>query len=375
MSEESLSNRSRMVFGLVGAGVIAAAATFVVVGTQPSTAGSTYYTATFGRAGQGLDPGKSDVKIRGITVGSVDSVKLDGAGKVTVKLRVDKGVKVSDTASAAIEPVSVFGPKDLSLDQGAHELGGPFLRDGGTITQTKDPQELSDTAWPTYNLTKAINPDEVAAIVHTFGAGLSGQGPALRRVVDNGGKVIDATHADRAIIQGLITNLSDLSGTLGSRGDTWIGFTRDFNDLSPAINGRPDKVSQLLDQSGILADKVGTFTDQHGANVASIIDSGGDVAHALSARRSDIPILIDGLNGFFGLLSRIIRVPGPQGSQLAQVKVPLSLDLCQLFIDICPTPPKKTAFDMALPGQGKAGTQNGAQNGAQNPAKGRGTKP
>ncbi|KAB2346103.1 MlaD family protein [Actinomadura rudentiformis] len=345
MSEEALSNTSRLVFGLVGAGVIAAGAVFVAVGSQPDTGGSTRYTATFGRAGQGLDPGKSDVKIRGITVGTVESVQLDQTGKVAVRLRVDKGVKIADTASARIEPVSVFGPKDLALDLGAHEVNGPYLRDGGTIAQTKDPQELSDTAWPAYRLTKAINPQEVATIVRTFGAGLSGQGPALRRTIDNGGEVIDAAHANRAVIQGLINDIGLLGGTLGDKGGTWTTFTRDFNQLAPALNGRPDKVSQLLDQSGELADRVGTFADQHGGNLGSFIDGASDAARVMARERRNVPVLLDSLNGFFGLLGQIIRVPGPEGSLLAQARTSLPLDLCGIFVDVCPQRPAKTAFD------------------------------
>ncbi|MFG2003748.1 MlaD family protein [Spirillospora sp. NPDC048911] len=362
MSEEALSSTSRLAFGLVGAGVIAAAATFVIVGSQAGTGGSTYYTATFGRAGQGLDPGKSDVKVRGITVGTVQSVQLDKTGKVAVRLRVDKGVKIADTASARIEPVSVFGPKDVALDLGAHEIGGPYLRDGGTVAKTTDPQELSDTAWPAYRLTKAINPDEVAAIVHTFGAGLSGQGPALRRTIDNGGKVIDAAHANRTVIQSLINDVGLLGGTLGGKGGTWTAFTRDFNQLSPALNGRPDKVAQLLDEAGELADRVGTFADQHGGNFSTFIDGASDAARVMARERRNLPVLLDSLNGFFGLLGQIIRVPGPEGSLLAQARTSLPLDLCGIFVDICPQKSAKTAFDQktnpnAGTGKPKAGAR------------------
>ncbi|MEU5877747.1 MlaD family protein [Spirillospora sp. NPDC047279] len=366
MSEEPLSNRSRTAFGLVGAGVIAAAAVFVVLGSQQGTAGSTYYSATFGRAGQGLDPGKSDVKIRGITVGTVETVKLDKAGKVSVRMRVDKGIRVADTSSARIEPVSVFGPKDLVLELGAHELTGPYLSNGGTVAQTTDPQELSDTAWPAYRLTKAINPDEVAAIVHTFGAGLSGQGPALRRTIDNGGKVIDAAHANRAVIQSLINDIGLLGGTVGGKGGTIVRFTGDFNDLAPALNGNPDKVSQLLDEGGELADRVGTFTAQHGNNLSSVIDGGGDVISVMARQRRNIPLLIDSVNGFFALLSQVIRVPGPEGSLLAQARAPLPLDLCGIFVDVCPQEPKQTAFQIKTDPDADPRAGNTPRNGTTN---------
>ncbi|TDD76709.1 MCE family protein [Actinomadura darangshiensis] len=353
MSDETLSSRSRTIFGLVGAGVIAAAAAFVAIGSTPSHAGSTYYDATFGRAGQGLDPGKSEVKIRGIAVGAVDDLKLDDNGRVTVRLRVDKGVKIADSAVATVEPVSVFGPKDLALDLGAHELTGPYLEDGGRIAKTNDPQELSDTAWPAYRLTKAINPDDVATLLHTFGAGLSGQGEALRRTVDNGAIVVDATYKNRAAIQSLLADINGLSGTFASRGDTITGFAGDFNRLSQTINERPDKVTQLLDESSRLGQTLGSNLQQHGRNLGGLIDTGGGLADALNDQIRNVPVLLDSLNGFFALLSQIIRIPGPEGTLIAQARDDLPLDICQIFVDACSKTPSKTAFQMQLPGTGK----------------------
>ncbi|MBW8486673.1 MlaD family protein [Actinomadura parmotrematis] len=351
MSDETLSSRSRTMFGLFGAGVIAAAAAAVAISSTPSHAGSTYLNASFSRAGQGLDPGKSDVKIRGITVGTVDKIELQRDGRVDVVLRVDKGVKVARTASATVEPVSVFGPKDVALDLGAGELTGPYLPDRGTIARTKDPEDLSGTAWPTYRLTKAINPDELSAIVRTFGAGLSGEGPALRRVVDNGATVIDATHADRAELARIIANIEGLSGTLGDRGGTLGQTVRDFNGLAPVIYDRPDKVSQLLTQGGRLADTVGTQLQAHGDNLGSIIDGGGKAVHVVATRSDRLPQLVDGLNGFFNLLADIIRTPGPQGTMIAQARDVLPLDLCQTLIDACTPAPSTTAFDLTTTGK------------------------
>lgn len=355
MSDETLSARSRTVFGLVGAGVVAAAAAFVALGSTQSHEGSTYYDASFGRAGQGLDPGKSEVKVRGIAVGAVDEITLTGDGRVNVRFRVDKGIRVADTAVASVEPISVFGPKDLALELGKHELTGPYLRDGGRVAKTHDPEELSDTAWPTFRLTRAIDPDDVTTLLRVFGAGLSGQGPALRRTIDNGATVIDATHKDRAAIQALLDDINGLSGTFASRGDTVTGLAGDFNRLSRAVSDRPDKVAQLLDQSSRLGDTVGAGLQRHGRNLGAIIDTGGQVAAVVNGQLRNLPVMEDSLTGFFGLLSQIIRVPGPEGTLIAQARDDLPLDICQILIDICPATPARTAFDTRPPGKPAGG--------------------
>ncbi|WP_018658268.1 MlaD family protein [Actinomadura flavalba] len=335
MSDESLSARSRLTFGLAGIGVIAAAATLVALGSTPSHGGSTYYDATFPRAGQGLDPGKSDVKIRGITVGTVDGVRLNRDGRVAVRLRLDEGVRLARTTSATVEPVSVFGPKDIALDLGTGETSGPYLPDGATITRTKGPEDLSDTAWPAYRLTRAINPDEVATLLHTFASGLNGKGPALNRTFRNLSTVVDGTHANRGVLRGLLNDVTGVSGTLAAHGDAFNRTVSDFNRLAPVVYERPDKVSQLLDEGSRLAGTVGGTLNRRGEDIGSLIDGAGGAVAVLAGERRNIPVLIDGLNGFFNLLAAIIRTPGPQGTQLAQALNTLPLDICKTLIDLC----------------------------------------
>ncbi|MEV4253531.1 MlaD family protein [Spirillospora sp. NPDC049652] len=345
MSDETLSRRTRTLFGAAGAGAIAAAVAGLVLGATPSNPGSTYYTAEFHRAGQGLDPGKSDVKIRGITVGTVQKVRLGRDGRVSVRMRVDKGVRLARTTTARIEPVSVFGPKDLVLDLGAQETTGPYLRNNADLGQGKDPVELSDTAWPAYNLTKAINPDELATILHSLSAGLDGQGPALRRALSNGAKVIDATDQDRDQLRTIMANVAGLAPTLAARGGTIDRIVGDVNRISPVVYGRPDKINQILDGTSELTGRVGDSLRDHGRNIGGFIDGAGDAAHVVHGQQKNIPVLLDDLNGFFTLLVKVIKVPGPNGTMIANVVGPLPLDPCKVFVDVCPKPPTTTVFD------------------------------
>src|SRR5262249_26064756 len=124
MNADALSARSRLAYGTAGMAGIAPIAFLLLVGIFPSTSGPTDYTASFARAGEGLDK-RSDVKIRGITVGGVESVQLAKDGRATVRFRVDSGVRLATTTVVSIEPSSVFGPKDIDLDLGAGETTGP----------------------------------------------------------------------------------------------------------------------------------------------------------------------------------------------------------------------------------------------------------
>jgi phospholipid/cholesterol/gamma-HCH transport system substrate-binding protein len=334
MSDEHLSARGRLRYAAVGIAVLAVAAITVVASANPAPGRVHRFTAVFSTAGQGLDPGRSDVKVRGIAVGRVESVRLRRDGRVVVGLRVEAGVTVPATTRAAIEPVSIFGPKDLTLDLG----GGPPLHDGARIARTSDPQELTGITGPAYDLAAAIDPSDVATIMRTLSSGLDGEGPALHRTIGNGAALADAIYAREPEIRRLIADVAGVSGTLATRGGTVTGAAGDFDRLAPVLYGRPDKVSQLLDEAGELSDRVGGTLRAHGVNLGRLADGTANAVQVLAWGQRDLPVLMDALNELFRGLGGLIRVPGPDGTLLARGYDTLSLNLCTTFIDLCQAP-------------------------------------
>ncbi|NEA21965.1 MCE family protein [Actinomadura bangladeshensis] len=328
-----LSPRSRLLFLSIGLGAMAASAAGLALAGLPDHPASTTHTATFQRAGQGLDQ-RSDVKVRGIKVGRIRAVTLTRDGRATVRFDIDAGIRLPRTTIAGIEPVSVFGPKDLTLDLGAGR--GPYLPDGGAVTRTQSPRDLADTATLAYRLSTAINPDDLAALLHTLATGLNGQGPALNRTIDNSAQLIDQADRDRARLQQLLDDLTGLPQTLGDRGPAINTILASGNDLGAVLTAHPDKIGQLLDQTGALADQSGRTLQQHGDNLAAITDTTAQTTAVLNQQRPNIDLLLDGLNGFFNLLAATINSPGPDSTTLALMRNTLPADLCQVFIDLCP---------------------------------------
>jgi phospholipid/cholesterol/gamma-HCH transport system substrate-binding protein len=337
-----LSPRSRLLFLSIGLGAMAASAGGLVLAGLPDQPASTTHTATFQRAGQGLDQ-RSDVKVRGIKVGRIRAVTLTRDGRATVRFDVDAGVRLPRATLARIEPVSVFGPKDLTLDLGTDAGKGPYLPDGAAVTRTQDPQDLADTATPAYRLSTAINPDDLATVLHTLATGLNGQGPALNRTIGNSAQLIDQADRNRAQLQQLLNDLTGLTQTLGDRGPAINTILASGNDLGAALTAHPDKIGQLLDQAGALADQSGRTLQQHGDNLATITDTTGQATAVLNQQRPNINPLLDGLNGFFNLLGATINSPGPSNTKLALMRNTLPLDLCRILIDVCAAPAPTTA--------------------------------
>lgn len=82
------------------------------------------------------------VELDGIEVGRVERLTLDQEKQMAVvELKIEKGLKVYDDASAAIKTGGLIGDKFVKIEPGG---GGNILKPGGTITETASPVDIED---------------------------------------------------------------------------------------------------------------------------------------------------------------------------------------------------------------------------------------
>ena len=336
MINSDLSQRSRLTFGLIGAGILAGAAFLAYLGIQNEHPGSTYVEATFGRAGEGLDD-KSEVKIRGINVGTVSAIRLDSQWRVRIRIRLDKGVKVPATTTAAIQPLSVFGPKFVELDPGSGEATGPYLADGGTVSRTQDPQELADIAGPANRLLGAVSPEDLSTILHSLSQGVSGRGPELASTVDNAGRLLDLGSQNIDQLRRLIANGSVLASSTSAHGDQLVTLAQNLNALAEPIAGDPGQIGALLDGGTQSAQMVNALLLAAPGAVGKILDRTIPTVDTLYSNRTYIPHLISAVGADFKEVADVIRVPGPHNTLMTRTtsRIRLNDALCHTFLGLC----------------------------------------
>ena len=128
--------RSNVVETLVGAFVLGVAALFLgyAYKSSGSLSGKGYHLqARFDRI-DGLTSG-NDVKLSGVKVGDVDSIKVDpDTFLAVVTMTIDNSLKLPVDTSVEIVSESLMGGKYLALVPGAAE---ETLADGAVITNTQ----------------------------------------------------------------------------------------------------------------------------------------------------------------------------------------------------------------------------------------------
>ncbi|MFB4275111.1 MCE family protein [Nonomuraea sp. MTCD27] len=332
MARADLSLAARLGIALALLAVLAATVLYVVR-TATETSG-TRIDAVFGRAGQGLDT-SSPVKIRGITVGGVTSLALDARGRAVVTMHLDPGVRVPRTAVASVEPASVFGPKFLALDLGSGETTGPYLTSGAVITDTRDPLDLSDTLGDAYRGLDAVDPREVAVIVHTVAKGLDGQGEDLRELIGDAGTVVGVAHRQRERARQFLRDAALLGTALSDKGDELVAISSDVNVITPDLLKRADKVRALLQEITSISGQVAHGLDKHRGNLRAGVHSGERVAALIYAQLGLAGDGVRGLNELVDLLNELIEAPGPGNSRQLQVEAFVATDVCELIVGAC----------------------------------------
>jgi phospholipid/cholesterol/gamma-HCH transport system substrate-binding protein len=337
----------RALIGAIGTSLVAASTAIAVQAAFGAFDGGYEIVGVFDRAGQGLDT-DADVKLRGVTVGDVEAIELGDDGRAVVRLRIDDGVRVADTTTAAIAPISVFGPTYVQLDPGEHEGTGPYLADGDTLATTRAPIEFTEVLADAERLLSAVDPLELATVVSELADGLRGTGPALAGNIDDGAVLVDVAARHDADTQRFLRDLADLGATLGPRGDELVRTMGGLAEGLSPVAEHPDQLGALLDDARTVAVELADLLAQHAPAVGAGITAGALATDVILAHLGDLPGYLDSLATYFSVLGNSIRVPGPRGAILATQKFFLPEDLCAFIIGLCPA---GTSIPVPLPGQ------------------------
>ncbi|MEE1807412.1 MCE family protein [Streptomyces sp. BE133] len=221
----------------IGAGLAVAAAAGAMTLDEE---GTTTVTAYFDQA-TGVYAG-SDLRILGVKVGTVESVKPRGK-EVEVVLRVDKGIKVPKEAHAVVVAPSLVADRYIQLAP-AYD-GGAVLADGAELPAANNatPVEVDQLYESITELAGALGPD-----------GANAQG-AFARLLDTGAKNLKGNGKD---IGDSIEQFGKATKTLDkSSGDLFdtLSYLQTFTTMLKENDGNVRAAEQQLNSvTGFLAD-------------------------------------------------------------------------------------------------------------------------
>ena len=305
------------------------AAGLVVVFGQFRFASTNTYHANFTDASR-LKAGE-DVRIAGVQVGSIKSVKLKNDNTVDVKFTLNDRYQLYSSSRAVIRYQNLVGDRYMEITSGPGELRK--LPAGGTVVlaNTQPALDLDALLGGLRPVVKGLDGKKVNEITAAMIEALQGQGGALSDLLSNTGS-FSQTLADRdQLIGDTITNLNTVLGTVDAKG---AQFNTSIDQLQQLITGLAEGRDPIAGAIGPLASAENDLTEMLQKSrrpVQGVIENARPFAQRMYERRAEVNPVIENLAenylrlnalGAYGAFFNIyycsvkIKMSGPAGSDL-----------------------------------------------------------
>lgn len=239
----------RLVIFAVVSGTIA----LLLYNTLVNTIGTSNvsYSAEFDDA-SGLHSG-DNVRVAGVRVGRVDSVKLEGATAL-VKFSVQRNQPVLRNTNVAIRYQNLIGQRYLALMPG--KGSAPLLEPDSRIAKasTESALDLTVVLSGFQPLFDVISPDDVNRLSVSLVKVLQGEGDSILTLLKTTAELADRLASRDEVIGRVITNLGTVLTEVASRDGDVDALVGQLRRLVAATAADRDKIGGSIQALGSLTD-------------------------------------------------------------------------------------------------------------------------
>lgn len=293
----SFSRPQRVVAGVIVIVLTAALA----YGTGQVALGALANTSTvsvlLGRTGQGLVEG-SDVRMRGVLVGSVARIGLDDGLDAVAELELDDGVVVPDRSTFAITSKTLVGEKQVDITFDGDVAMGPHVADGDTITDRSRVVEFQEVLSELVSLFEAVDSDDLMTVVNDGLGAFVGQADAIGRAIDQGSR---ATSLGVRTLDDQVPAIRDLSLVAEEFGTSGPEFNRLAGELNaglPTLTDSQEEFRLLLADLERFSRVVNATLVVDRPELDRLIVQGDNVTRMLFAYTPEVGELVQGLRSY-----------------------------------------------------------------------------
>ena len=254
-------------------------------------------SGVFPRAGEGLQSG-SEVMFRGVQVGRVSGIALDGT-RARVHMLIDPSFRIPTDARATVDPVNLFGAEQVTLTtpvtaDGADSDTGPYVAPGGTIDRTASSDELGDLFAAAAPLLDRVNTQNLSAVISDLAQASDGEGPRVARAIGVGAQLAGYLNQTLAAQLAALDSFAGFTASVAPDGPAINGLSAAENAALPTFNADAGDFQHLMDSLTPFANQLAQLLSDYHPDIATLLTDGADVAQVLTAQQDDVGQVIQG---------------------------------------------------------------------------------
>ncbi len=280
---------------LLAGGLVLALLVGLAVVLWPS-GGSRHVRAEFVRA-VGLYEG-SDVRILGVKVGKVTSVRPAG-DRVVVDMTYDDKYSVPADAKAVVVSPSVVGDRYVQLTPVYRS--GPKLAEDARIrlADTAVPVELDRIFSSLDDLNVALGPEganRTGALSRLLAVGadnLDGEGTKINRTVTDFSKALSTLSTKRDDLFGTVRNLQVFTTALAGSDSQVRAFNSDLASVADQLAGERGELALALKNLAVALSEVASFVKDNRKDLTTDIAGLADITGVLAKQKDALAEVLD----------------------------------------------------------------------------------
>ncbi len=280
-------------FGLVLLVVVALFFTVTIAAYQQDFTPVVHVVLDTDHAGNQMDTG-ADVKIRGLIVGEVRSIRSRGGGAVLdLALQPDKVALIPTNVTAELLPKTLFGERYVDLELPArpastHLAAGSVIGQDRSSTSIEVEQVLDDLM----PLLQAVQPQKLAATLDAMSTALSGRGKELGRTLVSLGDYLQRIDPSLPRLNADIASFAQVADTYDRAAPQLFDALSELTTTSRTIVAEQANLSTLYSTVTNAGSDLGNFLSVNENNLIDLAAESTPTLNVLARYSPEYPCLL-----------------------------------------------------------------------------------
>ena len=252
---------------------------------------------------------ESDVKLRGIIVGSVRSVKSTGDG-ATIKLALNPGRTklIPKDVSAQILPKTLFGEQYVALqlpenDSSRHIEGGDVIQQDRSAVALEAQKVLGDFL----PLLQAVQPAELNATLTAMAEALKGRGEKLGETLASFDNYLKQFNPQVPQLVNDLEKLGNFSDQLDKAAPDLFATLDNFQTGARTVLDKQAALDSLLTTADSTSNIINSFLSENQQRLITVVDTSDRVYTLLDAYTPEYTCMLHSLASLYDRAGRGIQ--------------------------------------------------------------------